>query len=765
MQKFMPPIPPQMISRYADGTPSRPASKFPPNLAAVLPIETQKQILMWLSANYVWPQIQERVPFEKDWDLLMEMSQCQFPDQEFLDNNAEQTRLVQQKETSGRNKARITSTVVHDAIERLTDITHFISFKDGLPIQYNIPEFVRNPYSSPEYRPLEDRIEAANAILSWNSNNANVYRNHLIGTRQHYTYGLSYFLTDYNFRIEPIIRQDNQGNLVSVPELTEMGCSFEPLSIRKVWLNWRLPAYSMELQPCPFFFEETPRFAIVQNKYDPITNPFGYANTDAAMQQDWLYTDQAMASTARGLSITRSLMKNFDEACGRYGMASILKPEYSVESRWTLYPMMPLDPASGVFDVDGTKKIPLQRFVVETFGPNIMSGGQVLLRIQQNYYPKNKLPIYASVHMPTLDCGQYAPSIGAILTGHFRELCLCHEQFLANKDWINNPPAWVQISSPAATANLNQPGARVKVNGPNDFGWRMPYDATQSTVAMIQMLTSDAQNTSKAVDAVMGKAMGGRTSATEASNAFQASMSAITTDINLYNFDVMGGYASRVWDYMGMWADPDLLRAISGQFGFEISPEDMWLSVGLKWDVGSSFIESIVRQQNTRYILESTVMDPTVNRGELMRMLLKDMRFDPSKIIQDGGYEQQVQIATLQATKTYYGEQVIISPDQDHAVAIKVKTAFIEDQDSDWNRQYKANSPMLVEQIKQHQFFLQLQYQMQLAQQQMRVAQAQLGIAQTSPPPPESQSSSGQAGTSQPAAATPGAVAQQGAGA
>lgn len=729
MFNFIPPVPKAVMNKYADGTPSRKATQFPPNLAATLPKETQKQILMWMSANYLWPQIQERVPFEGMWDKLLQMSRIQMPAAEALDANADDTRLAQIKETSGTNKMRVSDSVVHDAIERLTDITHFVSFKEGLPIQFNVPKFVTTPMQTPEYRPLETRIKAGNAILDWNSANAQVYRNHLIGTRQHYTYGVGFYVSDFQFRVEPIVRQDNNGDLVQVPEITKVGTTFDPLSLRKVWLNWRLPVYSMELQACPFFFEETPRFAILQNVYDAVTNPFGYANTDAAFQQDWLYTGQEMQSTARGLAIAKSVMDTFEKA-GSGGMASILKPEHSVEARWTAYPMLPLDPATQTFDFDGSKKIPYQRFVVEMFGANIINGGQTFLRIQQNYYPKNMLPLYASCHMPDLDSGAYAPSIGQILWNHYREITLCMEQFLVNKDWINNPPAWIQISSPAATADLNRPGAKVKVNGPNDFGWRVPFDATASTIQMIQMLRESAQTTSKAVDAVLGKAMGGRTSATEASNAFQASMSAITTDINLYNYDVMGGYAMRVWLYTGMWFDPDLLKAITGQFGFEITPQDMWLNVGLKWDVGSSFIESIVRQQNVRYLLESGRLDPILRRDELYRQLLEDMRFDPSKLINDGGYEHQVQLATLQASETYLGEPVIISPDQDHTVAIKVKTAFIEDQDSVWNTKYPQNAQLLVGQIQQHQFFLQLQMQMMLAQQQMQVAQAQLGIAQ-----------------------------------
>jgi hypothetical protein len=316
------------------------------------------------------------------------------------------------------------------------------------------------------------------------------------------------------------------------------------------------------------------------------------------------------------------------------------------------------------------------------------------------------------------------------LWNHYKEITKCMEQFLDNKDWINDPPAWVGIGSPASEQDLNAKGARIKVNGPNDFGWRTPYDATGSTIGMVQYLREGAQTTSKAVDAIMGKAMGSRTSATEATNAFQASMSAITTDINLYNYDAMGGYAERVWLYSGQWMDRDLLKAITGQFGFEMTPEDMHMSVSMKADIGSTFIEKITKQQHLRYVLEAGRMDPQLRRDKLWAMLLTEMGFDPSGIIEDNGYDQQVQLATLQAAVTYLGHQVMVDPDQDHMLALKVKSAFIKDRDSSWNKNYPGMSQFLLPQIQQHQWFIELQMQQQLLQQQMMAAQANLGIQQ-----------------------------------
>ncbi len=626
--------------------------------------------------------------------------------------------------------------VVHDAIQRLTDITYFIAFKEGLPCQFAIPDYIKQPNATPEYRPLADRIAAGNAILQWNSGNMNVKRNSLIAYRHHFTYGCAFVMSDFRFRVEMISRQDNTGNLIPTPEITEIGTTFEPISVRKLWFNWRLPVYDMDSQPCPFFFDEIPRFAVLQNVYDPMLNPFGYQNLDKLLAGQFIYTETEAESVRNALKITFNSMGIND--INASSLAQILEPKYSVEAKWTLFPQMPFDPQTGEFEfrADGTTPIPFRRFVMETFGPNVHSGSQVILRLQENYYPKRRLPIYASSHMPDLDSGAYSPSIGQILYNHWKEICLCMEQFLENKDLINNTPAWVQSSSPARNTDLNAKGAKIVVNGPHDFGYKQQVDGTNQTVAMLQLLRDGAQTTSKAVDAILGKAMGSRTSATEASNAFQSSMSSITTDIDMVSSDLHGNYAHRVWDYSGSWIDPDLLQNITGQFGFAITPEDMWINVGVVTNVGSTYVEKIVKQQNTRYVLESSRMEPGLDRAELWKTLLNDMGFDGGRIIADGGREQQIQFATMQACQTYLGYPIMVDPDQDHQLAIKIKTAFIKDRQSIWNTtpEYAKNAQFLIEQIKQHQFIMQLQMQMQLVQQQMAVAQAQLKVHQENPP-------------------------------
>lgn len=750
---MLPMIPQPANNWLSQPNPQLSIGQFPMNLAAILPEDTQKLIVRFMLDNYVWPQIQERRPFEVMWDKILAMARIRM-DQEDLTITEDSRTGRETKENVGDNNPniRVADSVVYDAIERLTDLTHFVSFKEGLPIQYNIPKYFDSRSEDAFYHPFRDKIKGGNALLAWNFDNEDVYRKHNVAARHFYTYGVVFATSEFDFKVSVVTKMNNMGQQVQMPEITAIGTTFDPISIRRLWMNYRLNAWDMDYQPCPFYFDLTPRFATLQNAYHQQQNPFGFVNLDkvANTNEQWLFSSEEMISMRKAIEGLTSM----DNSPQGTTLAELLQPKYSVEQVGTFYPMLPLDPNTLEWKVrkDGTP-VPLYRYIVNTFGQNV-TGKQILLRLQRNFYPRDMLPLYGSSHMPDLDSGLYAPSLGYLLWNHYREICTCKAQYLTNKDWINDPPSWVLASSPAIEKDLTKKGAKIEVNGPNDFGWRTPYDATGTTVAMMTHSREQAQTAAKSGDAILGKALGGRTSATEAQNAFQASMSAVTTPINIFNFDIMGGFAIRVWEYTGTWFPPPVLAAITGSMGYVLKPEDLWLRVGLKWDIGSSYVESIVRQQNIRYMLESSMGDPTLNRAPMWKELLNEWRFDTAgEWVNDGGLEREVWLATDQAIKTFYGQQVMVNPDQNHQIAMRVKTRFLEDQTSVFMTQHRENAPRLIQQIQIHQQFLLLQQHQQLLMMKMQ----QLGGGEPGAPP----APPGQALSAPNMAATPGQAQQQ----
>lgn len=746
------PVIPKGLNKLIQDSQGRPSTfPFPKNIAgdADCPKPLRQKIYRWMLQNYVWPQIMERQPYEERWNRLLRMAKASWNYDDM--HISEKTRLDRQRKakevegiTNPGRKSDISDTIIYDAVDRLTNLNHFISFKDKLPVKYQWPEEMDMPYENSVYSPSDRLIRAANGWLKFNADGSNFYRNHWIATRHYYTYGVTFISSEFSQKIGMVQQRQPDNTFKRVPELLSIGTSFEPISIRKMWLNYRLTAYQMDLQPCPFFYEVTPRFAIIANPYDQVKNPFGYLNLDTLPTGQWLFSAQETSSFEQALKLVNS----------NVSLTQLTPPELGIELNWIMYPMLPLldlgdqqamqdlpqttqqkvfdhlqslqtslkdgeQMPTYLFDDEGKLGLPLERYIMELFGINLASGLIEMTRLQKNYYPHDSLPIYGSAHMPSADEGMYSSAIGDILECHFVQVTKALNQYLDNKDLINDPPTKIMTSSPANTKDLNRPGAKIKVNSMKDYEKDTIVDGTATTPTFLEMVRDQARTSSKAVDAILGKALGSRTSATEASNTFQTAMSGVTTDVNLLNYDLSGGYATRVREYGGLWVDPDILASITGQYGMALTSQQLQIRLGLKWDIGSTYIESITRQQNIRYILETLGNNPAINVPYLVKLLLKEWKFtDLDNIVNDQGLDENIKLSNLQACETYMGEMVMVDPDQDHNVAIKVKVSYLKDRDSVWNTNpvYAINGPKLVQQIQVHQMYLQLQQLQQQAQ-------------------------------------------------
>lgn len=699
---------------------------IPPNIANQLDPSVQKELMKDMYDNYVFPQVLERQQYEPMWDTLLDMYRIKMKESKLKlgpDDQEKRDRLIEIQSRAGGDGAlaQVSDSLVFDAVDRLKNLNHFISWKDGAPIQYNISPSFSSSRENTFYHPLADKIKSANGLLQWNINNQDVYRKHLIVSQHHYLYGCSFVASELELESKVFQRRSATG-IQNVQELYRAGVTFEPISIRKLWLNYRMSAYAMDDQPCPFIFEEMPRFGIMANEYNAQTNPFGYVNLDKLPTPQYLFQQEEMNS------FREAVYSRLNCNVG----TELLKPEYSVEGRWTFYPMLQLDPVTLEYKRRANGDlIPFKRFIVQWFGSNLRNGQIYPIRIQQNFYPMDRLPIYSSQHIPDQDSGAYSPSLGELLVGHYEQVTTCMNQWLDNKNLINNPPSWHVTGSPSQTEDCNRPGVRLNVLGPNDFGWRTVPDATQSTVSMLEYLRDKAKTTSKATEAILGQAMGSRTTATEAQNVFQAAMSGVTTDINLFNYDIMGGYANRVWEISGLFFDTDLIKAITGMYGEPLTMEDLNTRVELKWDIGSTYIESITKQQHLRYALESAVNSPVLRQDVLWRLMFKELKMPQlEQAIVDGGFAEQVQRATEQAIETYQGRPIMVDPSQDHQAALEVKTRFIQDLESRWNTEFGGLPDVsgkmtrvqnLATQCQLHQQFLMLQMQQQMAMQKAQM--------------------------------------------
>jgi hypothetical protein len=675
-------------------------AKLPPNLAGSFSDEQLRTIFNAVFNDMVWPQVTNRLPFEQKWNRLQKMYEVK--------RNEDRPRSRQKPEVTTPNQKKdapiqLADTIIFDTVDRLKNLNYFICWKDQ-PVQYNRPRYTYTPLEDEFYSPTSRKIRSANAILNWNLELQQVRQKHLKLAQHHYLYGLSFAMSDFVFEIDT--DQSSDEFLL----VTNIGTTFEPISIRKLWLNPLLPIDQMEKQACPFYFDLFTRDKILANQYNPQTNPFGFLNLEKLNTPQYLYGPEAVSFIAGLPEATRSTTTQF-------------RPEFSGEALWTFFPVLQLP---------GEQQA--KRYIIQCFANNLFSGGIIPLRIQELYYPRKRLPIYGASHIPDLDSGLYTPSIAEILESHYDELVRSKEQIILNKDWINNPPTEVMSGSPASVvSDINAPGAKYEVHGANDVTRRAPYDATQTTLVFMQQTRESAQTSGKAVDAILGKAMGGRTTATEASNAFQASMSGVTADVDHFSLSFYGQYALRVWENTGKFVPKGIRDRICGNADAPpISDQDYAIQIGIKTDVGSTFIESIAKQQHLQQAIASSTASPFLDQAVLWKALFRELKLtEAMDAVKDNGFEFEVARATEQACETYRGQVIAIDPSQDHQIALRVKTRFLQDSKSIYNTEMAGNpapvpgltvAQYLAQQIQIHQQFVMIQMQQQMAM-QMAIAQ------------------------------------------
>lgn len=677
------------------------ANSLPPNLAQQIPVDQLQKIFQQIFSDFVWPQVTARLPFEEKWNRLQRMYKIQreHTSKGSRQNQSKENQLV---DTKKEKPTELADTLIFDTVDRLKNLNFFICWKDQ-PVQYNRPRYVSTPLEDQFYNPTTRKIKSANALLEWNNLLQNVRQKHLALAQHFYLYGLCFVHSDFVLNIDP--DQSDEEYLA----VTNIGTSFEPISLRKLWLNPQLPINEMDKQICPFFFDLQVRGTILKNKYHPIFNPFGFVNLDKLNTAAYLFGPEA---------------KSFTDAMSKEASSiqTQMRPEFSGEALWTFYPFLQLPGDQNV-----------KRYIVQCYANNLFSGKIIPLRIQELYTVRKRLPLFGASHIPDLDSGLYTPSIAELLESHYDEIVRAKTQFLLNKDWINNPPTEVLSGSPAANdPALNTPGHTYEVTGPGDVSRRVPYDATNTTIEFINQAREQAQTSGKAVDAILGKAMGGRTTATEASNAFQASMSGVTSDVDNFTMGTYGEYARRNWENAGKFLPLEVINKICGNVDAPpVNAQDLAIFIGIRSDVGSTFIESIVKQQQLQQAIISSTTSPYLDQPTLWKALFRELKLTEAlDAVKDNGFEMQVQMAYDQAVQTYMGKMVNIDPSQDHQIAIQVKTRFLQDTNSNYNQDYAASpSPVkgltvtqyLAQQIQIHQQFVLLQQQ-----QQMMMMQAQL---------------------------------------
>lgn len=778
-----------------------------PNLAANE--ELAKDVASYISTEFFYPYYLQQQRYYPVWQKIDNMWRGTVYQSDIdagivqkqsgaMDNQA-QAGGFGMANTSQTWAAKVSPAAAHKQIDAITNLGCAMAFEDGdLPVQARKP---RTVYENPAYNPVEQSERAANEEMKRQAAEINLRNKYRIGFGNFVKYGHSFALRDFTRQLETIecrhvlppnpqmvngalmqlrnyYRHPEQGYevdaygrqivvfLKTVPKIVQT--NYIPLDVSSTFIDDLMPCTPMERQPCPIVKLLINRWELQDNDYDPVANPFGWVNVDKALDDN---THQYVLSQPEEQELRTRLLK-------RWGMNSLpgsQRPENSIQSLWTAYAMLAIDPATGKLDRgkgvqcdqcdatgkiqpqpgamdeqgnpaqaqpcpacnNGIKRIKAQRYVVQMFGSLYGGGGVTVLRIQRNPTAKDKVPILFAAHLVEDTATARPVSKSEIALSAYEQLATGHNQFLDAKSRTISRGWFKRIGSLAYNINCNQPNVNIpfESNIENEVK-RVDsnnFDETATLIPYIQMEEREVQDVFGVSPTVLGEISAGRRPSSEITLADEASKRPLIQQIDQFNQGHMGGWGQALLDDIEAWSDRDEMIARTG------SPT--WGKLELFTAVGEELLTSQAAIGQYRYLLEA--LGPNPQFASLMPKILGNlfdaMRLDISLDDLDQG-QRKAQQTAFQILTDILGDGIPVMPNPDDPDEIylgvfkgaydEITLAMQTGKPNHWVQSAPQNIPLLAQRIQMQEMQLQQKQQAQMQQQlQMMALQAQAEAA------------------------------------
>ena len=674
--------------------------------------------------------------------------------------------------------AKVTPAATHKQITAKTDMHMSLAWTDGLPVRAQMPETL---YEHPLYNPNQQGVDAANELLRQNARDINLKHRDRVGRGSFTKYGHAWVWVDFQFQQEnvqatwlipqemgqaqmlhmqlqqrygqpPQVVQGNGGNYFVILErkIKVQQTDFQPLRMDDVFIDQTLPTDDLERQPCPCVRSHITRFDMHGNDYDPSANPFGWLNVQQALaDQDSHYTLSAQDE----VKFRQELQKKY----GGTENAS-QRPRNTIKQRWTCFPklaIMPdpaqpgsflLDEGEGVDcptcggkgriptsegnatcpDCNGLRKLFLkpERYVVQFYGNLCQGASATVLRIQRNPTVGDKVPLLFGAHLTEDTAGAIPMSKSEAALQAQDQLATAHNQFLDSKNLILNRPVIVQRDSPAANMDLNRPNQNILVDNMNEVEpYQSPsFDNTQTLLSYIPMVDGEITQIHGMTPGLLGELAPGRRPATEMANAFDAAKMPIVVEVDSYNEQILGGWAQFAVANVEAFGDRNWIQEKTGRTTFG--------KLQFFTAIADEFLKRQALLQNTQYILQSSVGDPSINRAPLWQQFLGLAKFpEPEKIVNDGGLRKAQNDGMLLVTQILgAGQLTPPSPSDPHEIYVQIFQQALAD--PYWQERAPENLPLMAQRLQAQQQLLEIQ-QMQQQLASLKQMQQQLQTGQT----------------------------------
>lgn len=773
---------PQQASPAPDTVPSLDQSiqQIGPNMAS--DPDFCKVVMDYSWRNEVYPKVLQQQTLWPTWKRIDDAFRVKGSatdldisavDPQFVNKNADGKGAGGLRDRNDGYSSRVYPATLHKQIVTKTDMHVSIAWSDGLPVRAEKDEY---EVEHPLYNPIQQSVDAFNQELARCAREVRLKRQDRKGRGSFCKYGHVWAMPDFRLKMETVpesyvVPQDPQLQMQmeqdmlqryggqkpqlqqtpfgimatwSVRKITAMETHLVFLRVDDVFVDQTLPCDDMEQQLCPVVRSRVNRGVLFGNDYDPVSNPFGYLNTQQAMNDS---NPQWSFSTSDTI-FQQELLKKWGLA-----MSGQIMPQNALKQKWTLYPKLGIyqDPKTGKLALDDgtgiecpqcqgkrnamdqggqTHDCPMcsgsgkyfvkpERYVVEAYGNlEFSNSSATVLRIQRNPTPKDRVPLLFSANLSE-------DTAGAIpLSKSEASLKAVDQEATSLNQWFNSKnkqidPGWlVPADGFDVGTDLGQHGKNFPCENPDVFKSLAPtYDTTQNMESFMDRQQSEVMAINGMSDQLLGIVSSGRRPATELQNAFDASKMPITIEVDQYNEDIMGGWARFHQEAIEAFAPKEWIYEKTGRTAFG--------NIQLFTAVADEFMKRQAAIGNFQYIAQLIAPIPGANLQPVLSAMWSLMKLpgNPDEVLPDGGMKK-ARADGMRIVTQICGEGQMIPPQQSdpHAVYIQIFEQAL--QDPYWQKKTPETLPLL-----QQRYMMQLQMQAMQMQQQLAAQQHQLMLA------------------------------------
>lgn len=306
----------------------------------------------------------------------------------------------------------------------------------------------------------------------------------------------------------------------------------------------------------------------------------------------------------------------------------------------------------------------------------------VVLRIERNPDPDDEMPINMIHHLPDDSDKLYHISLAQILRGNYSESTTTKEQLIDAKTMAMNRPLKAKRGEVYVdTGDLKFSSDKIYTveneNSLTEFALA-PVPQVAETLGYIDADSDEAAGNNRAT---RGEPMGGRTSSSEASNAYAAASLPNKMLIKYVFHQWLSWLARKGIRYWHIYAQDNQTIKITNEQGVAITvrPIELYGDFDVAIDIVDEFENNLIQEQSMSFAAQNLipVFIDVMNKREAAKLFFdKILHTDISKIIKPDDSEQQKAEARAENTSMMDGKNVYALPTDDHNVMLREHKAF-----------------------------------------------------------------------------------------